>query len=60
MRSDGDPGAILLDYAFPPAKRLAADDAAGISNKRPATDFLRRFVDIAHHQEEQVADVFPR
>jgi hypothetical protein len=28
----------------------------GIPTERPATDFLRRFVDVAHHQEEQVAD----
>ena len=50
------PRAIRLDHVLPPAERIATDGTAGISTERSTPDFLRRFVDVAHHEKEQVAD----
>ncbi len=56
MRGNDDGRAVLLDHALPPAERLAAHHAAGVSAKCASTDFLGRFVDVAHHQEKEIAD----
>src|SRR5713101_2833207 len=56
MCADADRGPILLDHSLPPSKSLATHDAARVSAERTATDFLRRFVDVTHHQEQNIPD----
>jgi hypothetical protein len=46
---------IFLNHSPPPAEGLPSYHAARITAERSATDFLGRFIYIAHHQEQQVA-----
>src|SRR5262245_19425880 len=48
--------AVGFDHSFPPLERLAADHPTRIAAQRAAADLLRWFIDVAHHQEQQVAD----
>src|SRR5713101_8388029 len=55
MCADDDRRGILIDHSLPPAEGFAAHHATGISAKRPSSYFLRGLVDVAHHQEKQIA-----
>src|SRR5262249_39736677 len=63
MSADDDRRTVFLDHPFPPPKRVAAHDTAGIPAERAAPDFLCRFVNVTHHQEEKISGpkgvVFP-
>lgn len=57
---DDDGIGVGLDLLLPPAEGRAGDNAAGVAAhlavEVATAEFLRRLVDVAHHQEEEVAD----
>src|SRR4030095_1713798 len=56
MCADDDRGGVFRHGILPPAEGIAAHYTARIAAEGAAPDLLRRFVDVAHHQEQQVAD----
>src|SRR5882757_8809025 len=56
MRTDDDRRGVLLHILLPPPERLAAHHAARVPTERTAADLLRRFVDVAHHQEKKISN----
>src|SRR5437868_7775927 len=56
MRADDDRRGILLDHLPPPPEGFSTNYPARVSAERAAPDLLCRLVDVAHHEEEEVAD----
>jgi hypothetical protein len=56
MHGDDDGVRVGLDLSLPPVECLAGHHAARIAAEVASADGLRGFVDVAHHQEQQVAD----
>jgi hypothetical protein len=56
MHGDNDRIGIGFDHLLPPCKGFPAHNTTGIAAKGSAADLLGRFIAIAHHQEQDIAD----